>query len=265
MERLERIAYNRANERQNTVQPQAVNLAYAEPCPDQRSRHGSFYLPAVLARNARRWQEKAGYPQISHLRISFAFWVSQETRARPWTPVPSDAMCAVARRLGGFVYEALFETTQGDRGRSKCLHDFTQERHRTRERVPEGRGPAEGAHVVRRCAGVSKSAHLGKPRRFLRRCAPFSKMRTENCATSKGDGLGHRFRPVRTPCLALRTFPDAYGALTNSFKWSEDLVVNRTLVFFAARQKSPTWASLKRDSPARENRMLHADLQGTAT
>jgi len=35
MERLDRIAYNKANEQRNTVQPQAVNLAYAEPCPDQ--------------------------------------------------------------------------------------------------------------------------------------------------------------------------------------------------------------------------------------
>jgi hypothetical protein len=77
MERLDRIAYNRANERQNTVQPQAVNLAYAEPCPDQRSRHGSFYLPAVLARNARRWQEKAGYPQISQRTQIFGIQIGE--------------------------------------------------------------------------------------------------------------------------------------------------------------------------------------------
>ncbi len=46
------------------------------------------------------------------------------------------------------------------------------------------RPPAEGAHGVRRCAPISRSAHLGKPRRFLRRSAPFSKMRTKNCAPS---------------------------------------------------------------------------------
>src|SRR5580704_18225900 len=58
----------------------------------------------------------------------------------------------------------------------------------TRSRaVPWGRGPAEGAHVVRRCAAFSKSAHLGKPRGFLRRCAPLSKVRTENCAPSSGE------------------------------------------------------------------------------
>ena len=44
----------------------------------------------------------------------------------------------------------------------------------------------EGAQPVRRCARFSKSAHLGKPRGFLRRCAPFSKVRTEKCASSKG-------------------------------------------------------------------------------
>jgi len=42
--------------------------------------------------------------------------------------------------------------------------------------------PFEGAHIVRRCAACWRGAHLGKPRRFLRRCAPISKMRTRNCA-----------------------------------------------------------------------------------
>jgi hypothetical protein len=38
----------------------------------------------------------------------------------------------------------------------------------------------EDAHPIRRCATFFESAHLGKPRRFLRRCAAFSKVRTEN-------------------------------------------------------------------------------------
>jgi len=51
----------------------------------------------------------------------------------------------------------------------------------TIEAIARQRGSAfEGAHRVRRCAALSKSAHLGKPRGFLRRCAPFSKVRTEN-------------------------------------------------------------------------------------
>src|ERR1700722_4368616 len=49
-------------------------------------------------------------------------------------------------------------------------------------RTAQGAGPRpcfEGAHCVRRCALVFESAHLGKSRRFLRRCAPFCKVRTK--------------------------------------------------------------------------------------
>jgi hypothetical protein len=42
----------------------------------------------------------------------------------------------------------------------------------------------EGAHLIRRCSPCCKSAHLGKARSFLRRCAPFSKVRTEKCAST---------------------------------------------------------------------------------
>jgi len=48
----------------------------------------------------------------------------------------------------------------------------------------------EGAHLLRRCAPVFESAHLGKPRRFLRRCAGFSKVRTKNCAPSRNSAPG---------------------------------------------------------------------------
>jgi hypothetical protein len=93
-------------------------------------------------------------------------------------------MCAVARRLGGFVYDALFETTQSERGRSKCLHDFTRKRHSTRERVPEGRGPA------------------------CRRCARCSKMRTifEKCASWKTPEISSKMRTL---------FQDAHEKLRN--------------------------------------------------
>jgi hypothetical protein len=114
-------AHNEARRERNTVQPQAVNLAYAEPCPDEKSRHGSFYLRAVFARNARRWQGRAGHPQISRVAGNGERRLSHEIR---------------------------FDTTQSDRGRSKWLRDFTRERHRV-----QGQGPAskvrtgfEGAH-----------------------------------------------------------------------------------------------------------------------
>src|SRR5580658_3185024 len=114
-----------------------------------------------------------------------------ESRGTQGTKRPrarSETRCRAMRRallragLAGVSYEIPFDTTQSDRGRSKCLHDFTRERHRTPERVPEGRWwPCfEGAHFIRRCAPISTSAHLGKPRRFLRRCAPFSKVRTKS-------------------------------------------------------------------------------------
>ncbi len=57
-------------------------------------------------------------------------------------------------------------------------------------RCPGGTGSRavpcfEGAHPLRRYSPVSKSEHLGKSRRFHRRCSPLSKVRTENCASSK--------------------------------------------------------------------------------
>ena len=74
--------------------------------------------------------------------------------------------------------------------------------------------PAEGAQLVRRSARLfEKCAYLGKPRKFLRRCAPFSKMRTENCASSRGERGEHGrwgnaearpgCRPARKPYLSV--------------------------------------------------------------
>jgi hypothetical protein len=60
----------------------------------------------------------------------------------------------------------------------------------------------EGAHWVRRGAGCSRGAHLGKARRFLRRCAAFSKVRTRNGASSK-NGARHE----TTSCGAVGLSP----------------------------------------------------------
>jgi len=95
---------------------------------------------------------------------------------------------------------------KGDRGRSKCLEDFTRERHWV-----QGQGPASKVRSLFEGAGFSRSAHLGKARGFLRRCAPFSKVRTEKCASSSGDGNGHRFRPARNPCLAVTKITSRSG------------------------------------------------------
>ena len=55
----------------------------------------------------------------------------------------------------------------------------------------------EGAHLLRRCAPCFKSAHLGKARSFLRRCAPFCKVRTKKCASTTPPNAG-----IRPPCWA---------------------------------------------------------------
>jgi hypothetical protein len=68
----------------------------------------------------------------------------------------------------------------------------------------------EGAQPLRRCAPLSESAHLGKPRRFLRRCAPFSKVRTKKWAHSRRT----KSRPGQSPGLAGKTMAAAGGSAT---------------------------------------------------
>jgi hypothetical protein len=84
--------------------------------------------------------------------------------------------------------------------RPKPVRALMRHRHRTRERVPEGPGPAEGAHLIRRCAAFCGSAHLGKPRGFLRRCAAYAKMRTKSAP------LRGRVRRGRRGDLRFQTF-----------------------------------------------------------
>jgi len=96
--RLDQTAYcanNFVDDGRNTVQHIAVNLAYAEPCPDQNPGTALFICWTVFARSARGSQGKAGYPQISqkdadfgnsnlrnrrNLRISFAFGAPHRLR-----------------------------------------------------------------------------------------------------------------------------------------------------------------------------------------
>ena len=51
---------------------------------------------------------------------------------------------------------------------------------------------------IRRCAPFRRSANLGKPRSFLRRCAAGCKVRTEKCAPSKSGARGSGFARFRT-------------------------------------------------------------------
>ena len=145
---------------------------YVEPCQDQRSRHGFFFPAGPLC--------------------NFGFSI-------------------LDFGLGLLQGEAFDDAGDPFRGRRSRPQHVPA---RLYARTAPGAGPRpcfEGAQFVRRCAGFSRSGHLGKARRFLRRCAPISKVRTEICATSKGDGNGHRFRPARKPCLALTKITSRSG------------------------------------------------------
>jgi len=61
----------------------------------------------------------------------------------------------------------------------------------------------EGAHPLRRCAPVFESAHLGKPRRFLRRCAPSSKVRTKTAHLRRTPRRGRLLRSPNSLTMAV--------------------------------------------------------------
>jgi hypothetical protein len=116
----------------------------------------------------------------------------------------------------------------------------------------------EGAHVVRRCARFSKSAHLGNPRGFLRRCAPLSKMRTENCAPSDRT----RARVCERPASALerRKNGQAWAEFRQAESRNRDLLRD---LFQARRLPATVLASNRRPSCARRAwpRILDADVK----
>jgi hypothetical protein len=158
----------------NTVQQQAVNLAYAEPCP--KPGHGFFFCGPCPREN-----ETAQSPSAcgkvcpsAHRPPMNAIDLSGHS-PRPLSDKPTEAEasgCATVRANGTG---------------SRATPWF------------------EGAHPLRRCAPLSESAHLGKPRRFLRRCAPFSKVRTKKCAPSPRTNS----RPGQSPGLAGETIEAA--------------------------------------------------------
>jgi hypothetical protein len=98
------------------------------------------------------------------------------TRARPWTPCP--AMSRAQLHVGSGDLSVRFDTRLSDRGRSKRLHDFTRERHRTRERVPEGWGSAskmrtlfEDAHPFRKVSILENPEDSFEDAHLFARCA----------------------------------------------------------------------------------------------
>jgi hypothetical protein len=145
-----------------------VCLAQARTNPNHGLVGGLLFAEAMFS------VEKDRDPQITPIPQIFEF---KSARARPWTRCRAMRR-ALLRGLGGFVHDVRFETTQSDRGRSKCQHDFTQERHR-----------------VQGCALA-----------LLRRCAPYSKMRTlfEKCAS---------WKTPRIPSKMRTSFQGAHGKL----------------------------------------------------
>jgi len=125
-------------------------LLFWEPCwlrlrPDGRKRR-------VIRRLRRYRRLNSNLRHLRNLRISFVFQGSVTGCRRAEEKIGENTEVqrgSAARLCAGLLSRSL---------RSKVRTSF------------------EDAHPF------SKSAHLGKPRRFLRRCAPFSKVRTENCA-----------------------------------------------------------------------------------
>jgi len=99
-----------------------------------------------------------------------------------------------------------FDNTQSDRGRGKWLHDFTRERHRTRERVPEGRGPAskvrtlfEDAQPFQQVRILEKPGDSFEGAHLFPRCA--RKLRTfeRSAVRARGDGRRLVFPNIAEP------------------------------------------------------------------
>jgi hypothetical protein len=165
----------------NTVQPQAVNLAYAEPCQIQARLFFFLWAPPACGQNGLATQRlrQRGRPISLFSVINSCPVFFLETR-RP-RPKPAGAR----------------------------THTSSAPHPRADTRGPR---PFEGAQLVRRCSPFSKSEHLGKPRRFLRRCAPFFEGAHEKCAPS-ADRCGAADGKI---CDS-KNFPEKIGANRGPF------------------------------------------------
>ena len=209
-------AHNQARRERNTVQPQAVNLAYAEPCPDERSRHGFFLFAgrvrsecATLAGKSRLSADFADDADFRisnlrnrrHLRISLALCASQEMEK---------GVCLMR-----------FDSTQHKAIEAEASGSTTLRENGT---APASGYPSANA-LLRRCARGSKV------RTVFEMCASWksprisSKMRTliqdahENCAPSRRSRQrSHVMERWWPGCLFDRTVPGRYvGGLSNGF------------------------------------------------
>jgi hypothetical protein len=167
IERLGLIADNRVRDRRNTVQPQAVNLADAEPCLN--SRRGSFF---IYRRALPAWMpsgNSAQGPRRRNLRGRAALPIESveriRARAAPWPSFPNTQSRprAVATRLDA-------STAPGPRRRpdSKVRTAYEDARCFSSVRILGNPDDSfEDAHRFRTCA--REIEHL---RRTLRRGRP---------------------------------------------------------------------------------------------
>jgi hypothetical protein len=101
---------------------------------------------------------------------------------------------------------------------ARVAYNFTRERHRV-----QGRGPAfEDAHQIRRCAPKPESAHLGKSRRFLRRCAAFFEgaQLLVRIFASKEAGLGLPQAPIASGSRLFRGIPTRVAFILHPLGWT---------------------------------------------
>jgi hypothetical protein len=135
---------------QNTVQPQAVNLANAEPCPNPGT---ALFFAGPVARNPPLWRTRMQTKRLSH---------------------PAPAAKGARLRIGQETMNDIDPPGQSPGPQSDKT--IEAEAGNCATLCANGTGSRampwfEGAHLVRRCAPELESAHLGKSREFLRGCA----------------------------------------------------------------------------------------------
>jgi hypothetical protein len=127
----------------------------------------ALFICAVFARNARRWQEKTGYPQISPMTQILEFQICEidVICGSPWH-------CARRRK---------WRQVKG-----VCLMRFDSTQHKAIEAEASG------------CATLRANGTGCRAKALLRRCAHHSKMRTifEKCASWKSPEISSKMRTV---------------------------------------------------------------------
>jgi hypothetical protein len=206
-------AHNQNRREQHTVQPQAVNLAYAEPCPDERSRHG-FFLFAGRVRS-----ECATLAGKSRLSADFADDTDFRSSNRRNLRI-SLARCASQEMEKG-VCLMRFDSTQHKAIEAEASGSTTLRENGT---APASGYPSANA-LLRRCARGSKVGTVFEMCASWKSPKISSKMRTffqgahENCASSRRSRQRSHARERWWPGYRFdRTVPGRYvGVLSNLF------------------------------------------------